>query len=145
MLARHQTIAVAESVTAGTLQWAFSHAIDASLFFEGGITVYNTTQKIKHLQVDADHATAVNAVSQEVAHEMALNVCKLFSCDWGIGITGYCTPVQESGCTMFAYYSIAFNKLVKEGSILHTNYTDPAAIQIDYCNNVLRRLELLLV
>ena len=36
---KEQTIAVAESVTAGLLQLSLSAATDASLFFQGGITV----------------------------------------------------------------------------------------------------------
>jgi nicotinamide-nucleotide amidase len=41
-----QSIAVAESVTAGLLQNAFSSAERASEFFEGGMTVYNIKSKI---------------------------------------------------------------------------------------------------
>lgn len=144
MLSRHQTVAVAESVTAGTLQWAFSHAVDASLFFEGGITLYNISQKVTRLHVDERHAKEVNSVSQQVADEMAINVCKLFNCNWGIGITGYCTPVKESDFKVFAFYSIAHNASVQEGSILYTPLSQPGDIQLDYCNQVLKRFEFLL-
>jgi nicotinamide-nucleotide amidase len=42
---KKETIAVAESVTAGQLQTMFSLAPEASCFFEGGLTVYNLEQK----------------------------------------------------------------------------------------------------
>ena len=41
LTAHKQTIAVAESVTAGHLQAALSSAVEASKFFQGGITAYN--------------------------------------------------------------------------------------------------------
>ncbi len=47
--ARHEHLAIAESVTSGFLQAAFSTAQDASLFFEGGITTYNIDQEERHL------------------------------------------------------------------------------------------------
>jgi len=39
--AKHQTIAIAESVTSGLLQFVLSNAPDASEFYQGGITAYN--------------------------------------------------------------------------------------------------------
>lgn len=38
---RKETLAVVESVTAGSLQAAFSLAENATEFFQGGLTVYN--------------------------------------------------------------------------------------------------------
>lgn len=42
---RKETLSVAESVTAGHLQAAFSSALEATKFFQGGITAYNAGQK----------------------------------------------------------------------------------------------------
>ena len=77
LLKKKETIAVAESVTSGLLQFAFSTMKDASCFYQGGITTFNIGQKFKHLQVDPVHALAVNCVSQKVADEMAQQVCIL--------------------------------------------------------------------
>ena len=41
-----ENIAVAESVTAGLLQNAFSQMPDASTFFEGGMTAYTPENQI---------------------------------------------------------------------------------------------------
>ncbi len=49
---KKETIAVAESVTAGLLQVALAQAENASEFFQGGITVYNLGQKFRHLGVE---------------------------------------------------------------------------------------------
>ena len=63
------TIAVAESVTSGILQFALSSIPDASKFYQGGITAYNIGQKYSHLKVEPIHALSVNCVSQKVAVE----------------------------------------------------------------------------
>ena len=76
LLKRKQTIAVAESVTSGLLQFALSCIPDAARFFQGGITAYNIAQKFKHLRVEPLHALSVNCVSPKVAKEMALHVCE---------------------------------------------------------------------
>ena len=107
LIARQETIAVAESVTSGLLQLALSQAENAAEFYQGGITAYNLGQKSRHLIVEPIHALAFNSVSEKVAQEMALNVCSLFSSDWGMGITGYASPVPESENKLFAWYAIA--------------------------------------
>src|ERR1700712_4651683 len=110
MLQRKESVAVAESVTSGMLQTAFSLAKDALKFFQGGITAYNIGQKYRHLLVDPIHADACNCVSEKVAESMALNVCMLFKSDWGIGVCGYAAPVEESQNRMYAFYAIAYDQ-----------------------------------
>ncbi len=103
LIRKNQTIAVAESVTAGLLQLALASAEEAVRFFQGGITAYNLGQKYKHLNVEPVHAELCNCVDRVVAVEMARNVTDLFRSDWGIAITGYATPVPESGHQLFAF------------------------------------------
>jgi PncC family amidohydrolase len=137
LLEKKESIAVAESVTAGLLQFAFSNIIDASKFFQGGITVYNLAQKFKHLEVEPIHAQSVNCVSEKVASEMALHVCRLFSSDWGIGVTGYATPVPESDNAVFAFFAIAYkNKVINSGKIVPP-FADPPALQEKYVSEII--------
>lgn len=95
LIARQLKIAVAESVTCGNLQAALGSISGSSAFFEGGVTAYNQTQKIRLLAVDPFHAAAVNAVSPQVSRELATGVCRLFQSDIGIGTTGYAEPCPE--------------------------------------------------
>ena len=112
------TVAVAESVTGGLIQFAFSNMPDATQFFQGGICAYNLGQKYKHLNVEPIHAEKVNCVSPQVSQEMALNVARMFNSDYGIGVTGFSTPVPESNNTIFAFYSISKNaRQVRKGKI----------------------------
>ena len=73
-----QSIAVAESVTAGHLQVALASAENASKFFQGGMTTYNLGQKVKHLSIEPIHAQSCNCVSAQVAEQMALQIATLF-------------------------------------------------------------------
>lgn len=104
-----ESLAVAESVTAGLIQSRLSLGKDATLFFQGGLTAYNLGQKVKHLNVDPIIAERTNSVSLSVAQQMACNVALLFNCSWGIGITGYAAPVpalKVDSC--FAFVSFAY-------------------------------------
>ena len=120
MVAHRQTLAVAESVTSGNLQVAFSLADQATQFYQGGITTYNVGQKARHLNVNPIHALACNSVSEKVTEEMAIHALSLFSSDWSVAITGYAAPVPELGIKdLFAFYAIAFG-----GKVVQTKKID---------------------
>jgi PncC family amidohydrolase len=138
LIKKEQTLAVAESVTAGFLQSAFSMVPDAKDYFHGGITTYNIGQKARHLEVDPIHALSCDCVSEKVAVTMALNVNKLFSSDWGIAITGYASPLPEKDqYDLFAFYSIAFRDEIKsQGKITAQQNDDPVAVR-EYFTNTL--------
>lgn len=140
ILKKKQTVAVAESVTSGLLQFAFSNIPDASSFYQGGITAFNIGQKFKHLQVEPLHALSVNCVSQKVANEMAAEICSRFSSDWGIGITGYASSVPESGNKVFAFYSIVYKNKLKAKGKMNPAASDPADIQREYVKTVMKNL-----
>jgi nicotinamide-nucleotide amidase len=134
-------LAVAESVTAGFLQAAFASAEFASTFFQGGITAYNIDQKVRHLGIDREAGEACNCVSAETANDMAKGVCSLFHSHWGVSITGYATPVEESGFRLYAFYSIARKgEIIDSGKISHEKEA-PEKVQIHYVNTILDRLE----
>jgi len=145
LLQRRQTIAVAESVTAGHLQVALASAENASQFFQGGITAYNLGQKARHLKIEPIHAEGCNCVSDKVAIEMAYEVTQLFSCDWGIAVTGYAAPLPEYSIDeLFAYYAISFQQKLLEVKQLKAQKSDPMKVQAFYVNNILNNLNQLL-
>lgn len=118
LLRNKKTIAIAESVTGGLIQFAFSNMPDATHFFQGGICAYNLGQKYKHLNVEPIHAQEVNCVSSQVAGEMAINAAKMFNSDYSIGVTGFSTPVPESNNKIYAFFSITKNsREIRKGKI----------------------------
>jgi PncC family amidohydrolase len=144
LLAQQQTVAVAESVTAGLLQFALSSADDAIHFYQGGITAYNLGQKARQLHIEPIHATACNCVDDQVAGEMATQVVRMFSSHWGISITGYATPVPESAHQLFAHYAIARGDKVMAAGKMEAKKMAAQEVQAYYVNTVLDAFHLLL-
>ena len=139
MVNHNQTVAVAESVTAGHLQAAISLASEASRFFQGGITAYNLGQKCRHLHVNPIHATTCNSVSQTVADEMARNAIGLFSCDWSIGITGYASPMPEMGIVdLFAFYAVCFRGDIVHHAKIKSDDLGSLKVQVHFTNQALK-------
>lgn len=133
-----ETLSVAESVTSGHLQAAFSLADGATKFFQGGITAYNLDQKTRLLKVDPIHAIGCNCVSEKVAEQMALSVLALFSSDWALAITGYANPIPDAGITdLFCFVSIAFRGDIVVTEKIRSENGDPISVQIFYTNQVL--------
>lgn len=141
---RKQTISVAESVTAGHLQAALSSAVEASLFFQGGITAYNLGQKCRHLHVDPIQAEEADCVAEHVARRMALSVADLFTSNYSLAITGYATKMPEKGLNdLFAYFAIVCNNQVVLCEKITTE-KERVDAQVDYTWQVLRKLGSLL-
>ena len=143
--AKQLTLAVAESVTSGHLQAAFSSAIDASKFFQGGITAYNAGQKCRHLNIEPIAALADDCVTKKVASEMAVNVNVLFCSDYGIAITGYASRVPEKDINdLYAYFSIAHKSDILLTKKLDT-LKEGVEAQVDYTQQVIKEFEKLLL
>ena len=141
LLEANETVAVAESVTSGFLQAAFSTVPDAAKFFHGGITAYNLGQKYRHLHVEPIHAENCNSVSEQVAATMALEVCRLFGSHWGVAITGYATKVPEGGNELHAFYALAHNGKVVKTDIVRANTKEGVDTQFYFVNEVLKGLQ----
>lgn len=143
--ANRQTLSVAESVTSGHLQAAFSSAKEASLFFQGGITTYNLGQKCRHLNIEPIEAERCSCISEDIAIKMALGSEKLFLSNYSIGITGYATLMPAHNVyELFAYYAISCNGTIKVSDRITTEKEDPIDVQIDYTNKVIETLFMVL-
>lgn len=136
-----QTIAIAESVTSGNLQAAFSVAMDASKYFQGGITAYNLGQKTRHLNVEPILAQKTNCIEQRIADTMAIEVSKMFLSNYGMGITGYAAIVPECEKDgLFAFFSLAYKQQIVLTKRLASPEKHPYDVQIDYAKQVIQLL-----
>jgi PncC family amidohydrolase len=141
LIEREETIAAAESVTAGHLQAAFSAGVDASKYFQGGITAYNIGQKARHLHIDPILGEKVNCVAAKIADTMAIEVSKMFSSDYGIGITGYASVVPECEKEgLFAYFSLAYRGQIVVADKLYAPEQLPYKVQIEYAKQVINKI-----
>lgn len=141
LIRRCETLGVAESVTSGNLQAAFSLAKESTGFFQGGITLYNTAQKTRHLDIDPINAERTNCVSEDVAVKMASGTCRLFCCDWGIAITGYASPVPEWDVVnnLFAYFAVSFRGERRLAERIELQITEMEKAQHHYVQHVLSK------
>jgi PncC family amidohydrolase len=140
LIGKQESISVAESVTSGFIQAALSTAENASEFFEGGITTYNLEQKVRHLNINEEHAQQVDCVSERVSKEMALNCAKLFNSTWALAITGYASPVPEGANKLFAHYAVSKNGQVLRHDCIESISEPGLPTQLYFTNEVLRNL-----
>lgn len=140
-----RTIAVAESVTSGLLQGAFSQAEDARLFFQGGVTAYNVAQKFRHLGVEPIHAENHNGVSARIAQQMATGVAASFRSHLGIGVVGYAAPVPEKKIDEpYAFYSIYEGGQLLDTARIEGYDAQPLELQLYYVTEILKSLRRIL-
>ena len=90
------SIAVAESCTGGLLSSSLTSIPGASSYFNCGFITYSNESKIKMLNVDSQTIETFGAVSEKVAHEMAMGAGQNSQSDLAISVTGIAGP---SGCT----------------------------------------------
>ncbi|MGY3724481.1 nicotinamide-nucleotide amidase [Granulicatella balaenopterae] len=95
LLASGQTIAVAESLTAGLFQATLGDQAGISASFLGGMVTYSTESKVEQLGVSQELVEEFGVVSQEVALEMAEKVRQKFTSDIGMGFTGVAGPSMQ--------------------------------------------------
>ena len=97
LVARGQTLAVAESLTGGGLGFALTQVPGASAVFLGGIISYTTNVKVRELGVGQSVIDQYKVVSEEVAIEMAEGAKNKFATTWAISTTGVAGPGDYQG------------------------------------------------
>ena len=95
--ARGETLATAESLTAGGLSHALTIVPGASDVFLGSITAYRPEVKISQLNVSKSVIAENSVVSEVVAIEMARGAIKSFRSTWAIATTGVAGPGPSDG------------------------------------------------
>jgi nicotinamide-nucleotide amidase len=97
LLERKQTVATAESLTAGLLGAALTDVAGSSATYRGGVIVYATDLKAVLLGVPTDLLAARGAVDPAVAIAMAVGVRDRLAADWGVALTGVAGPDPQDG------------------------------------------------
>lgn len=97
LIEQNETLAVAESLTAGGLGHAITSAPGSSQVFLGGIIAYTNEVKVNILGVSPALIEEFTVVSEEVAIAMAEAARKKFGTTWGIATTGIAGPGDYQG------------------------------------------------
>jgi nicotinamide-nucleotide amidase len=95
--ARKQTVATAESLTAGLLCATIVDTPGASAVVRGGLIVYATELKHELAGVDQQLLDEHGAVHPDVAIQLADGARTKCGADWGIGLTGVAGPDPQDG------------------------------------------------
>jgi nicotinamide-nucleotide amidase len=93
----YETLATAESITAGGLSAAITSVEGSSQIFLGAIVAYQDHVKVNVLGVDEAIITKHTVYSQEVAVAMAHEVREKFGATWAIATTGVAGPGPSDG------------------------------------------------
>ena len=97
LLARGETVAAAESLTAGLFCATLATVPGASATLRGGLVVYATELKSVLAGVPADLLAAHGPVSPQTAAALADGVRTRCAAGWGIGLTGVAGPDPVDG------------------------------------------------
>ena len=97
LLSEHSlSLSVAESLTGGLLADALVSVPGASRVFAGGAVCYQTPTKSAVLGVNPLVIAQNTVVSAQVAEEMVIGACKVFSASCGISTTGVAGPKGDN-------------------------------------------------
>ncbi len=92
-----QTVATAESLTAGLVSATIASVPGASNVLVGGLVVYATELKAVVGGVPRDVLDSDGAVSERTAKHLATHVRSLTGADWGMSLTGVAGPDEQEG------------------------------------------------
>lgn len=97
MRERGQTVATAESLTAGLLSATIAGVPGASAVLRGGVVVYATDLKTTLGGVEPGALAADGPVAARTARTLALAVARNADADWGVSLTGVAGPDPQDG------------------------------------------------
>ena len=92
LVARRQTIAVAESSTGGLISAALLAVPGASAYYLGGGIIYTPRARHRLLDLKREDVRGLKSASEPYAALLAETVRRRFSANWGIAETGASGP-----------------------------------------------------
>jgi nicotinamide-nucleotide amidase len=92
---RGETLAVAESMTGGTIQARLTGVPGSSSVFRGGAVVYSASAKNALADVDASLIQAHGTVSEAVTRALAEGIARKLDATWGLATTGNAGPSED--------------------------------------------------
>ncbi|HTW21624.1 MAG TPA: CinA family protein [Mycobacteriales bacterium] len=97
LLAHDETVATAESLTAGLVGAALTSVPGASATYRGGLIVYATDLKASLAGVSLALLADRGAVDPDVASALASGARSRLGASWGLGLTGVAGPDPQDG------------------------------------------------
>ncbi|HKW15023.1 MAG TPA: CinA family nicotinamide mononucleotide deamidase-related protein [Candidatus Krumholzibacteria bacterium] len=114
LVAHSQTVAVAESLTGGTVARLFTEHSGSSAYFLASTVAYANEAKVDLLGVRAETIEQFGAVSEEVCTEMAHGIRRRAKATWGLATTGIAGP---TGATPHKPVGLTFIGVAWDGGV----------------------------
>lgn len=127
LIARGDTVAVAESSAGGLVAAALLGVPGASRFFRGGAVVYTTTARDKLLGIGRDRMTGLRSSSEPYAALLAGTVRERLGASWGLAETGAAGPTGNSYGDAPGHTCLAVDGPISRAATLETGSADRLA------------------
>lgn len=112
LLARRQTLALAESCTGGYISHRVTRVAGSSAYYYGGAVTYSNEAKLQHLGVNRETLERHGAVSRETALEMSRGIKDRSQATIGLSVTGIAGP---AGATLEKPVGTVWMSIAREG------------------------------
>jgi len=112
LAARHYSLALAESCTAGLVSDLIARVSGASRVLWGSFVCYTPESKKRMLRIEGDFLEKHGLVSAETAGKMALNALDIADVDFGASVTGLAGPLGDGSETPVGTVFIAVARKV---------------------------------
>ena len=99
LIARKQTISVAESSTGGLISAALLSVPGASAYFLGGAVVYTRDARRLLMDIPDEAMKGIRSASEPYAKLLASQTRQRFATDWGLSETGATGPPATATAT----------------------------------------------
>ena len=114
LVARTETVAVAESLTGGTVARLLTEHAGSSAYFLASTVAYANTAKVDLLGVRAETIEQFGAVSEEACTEMAHGIRRRAKATYGLATTGIAGP---TGATAHKPVGLTFIAVAWDGGV----------------------------
>jgi nicotinamide-nucleotide amidase len=141
LIARHETVAVAESSTGGLIAAALLAVPGASAYFLGGAVIYTTTARAVLLGIADTDMIGLRSATEAYALLIARRARARHAATWGIGETGATGPTANRHGDPVGHTCIAVAGPVERAVTLRTGSAERLANMEAFAK---RALELLI-
>ena len=140
LIARKQTIAVAESSTGGLISAALLSVPGASAYFLGGAVVYTRDARRLLMDIPDEAMKGIRSASEPYAKLLASQVRGRFATDWGLSETGATGPTGNRYGDAAGHTCLAVDGPRQASRTLETGSADRLANMYEFTKSALTLL-----
>ena len=141
LVARGQTIAVAESSAGGLISAALLSVAGASRYYVGGGVIYTRKAMAALLELGPHELAGIRSATEPMARLQAETVRTKLGADWGLAETGAAGPTGNGYGDAAGHVCLAVAGPRNASRVLETGATDRIANMAAFANAALELLE----